>query len=346
MRKLSGIELPAFPLILRPTPLHRLDRASRALGVDLWIKRDDLTGFALGGNKGRKLEFLLAEALATNAQVIVTCGSGQSNFIRQLGAACAVAGLRCAAVVMETPYEETLPTERGLREVGGNILLDQLLGVDLRWYPNDRWEVLYNAARELAEEYRAKGYAVFEIPIGGSSPRGAYGFFEASREIPAGFDVVAFASSSGSTHVGLQLGLPGVRVLGFACDPEPEIAEDFAELGNDLRTLLGLEEKVSGSDFELDFSAVGPGYGIPSDEGDAAISWLARTEGIFLDPIYSGKAFGGLKRRIESGEIRGKILFWHTGGIPALFARADADYVRQWPYGGDVVRRVPDHMFS
>jgi len=317
--------LPAFPLILRPTPLHRLDRASRELGVDLWIKRDDLTGFALGGNKGRKLEFLLAEALASGAQVVVTCGSGQSNFIRQLGAACAVAGIKCAAAVMETPYEVVLPTEKGLRETGGNVLLDRLLGVDLRWHPNDKWEVLYGAASDLSDEYRSKGFEVYEIPIGGSSPTGAYGFYQAANEIPPGFDLITFASSSGSTHAGLQLGLPMVRVLGFACDPEPEIADDFADLGNGLRKLLGMTDKVSAVDFELDFSAVGPGYGIPSEEGDSAIEWLARTEGIFLDPIYSGKAFGGLKRLIEKGEIRGRILFWHTGGAPALFARADCD---------------------
>jgi len=319
------IELPVFPLILRPTPLHRLDRASAALGLDLWIKRDDLTGFALGGNKGRKLEYLLAQAIAAGAQVIVTCGSGQSNFIRQLGAACAVAGIHCAAAVMEMPFEEEMPTERGLRETGGNVLLDRLLGVDLRWQANGTWEVLYTAASVLADEYRSRGYEVYEIPIGGSSPTGAYGFYQAAKEIPARFDTVAFASSSGSTHVGLQLGLEGTRILGFACDPEPEIAGDFAELGNGLRQLLQRDDRVTSADFELDFSAVGPGYGIPSEEGDAAIEWLAKTEGIFLDPIYSGKAFGGLKRRIEQGEIRGKTLFWHTGGTPALFARSDAD---------------------
>ena len=318
-------ELPVFPLILRPTPLHRLDRASSALGVDLWIKRDDLTGFALGGNKGRKLEYLLAEAIATGAQVIVTCGSGQSNFIRQLGAACAVAGIHCAAAVMETPYEDEIPTEKGLRETGGNVLLDRLLGVDLHWQANGTWEELYAAADRVAVEYRSRGYSVYEIPIGGSSPTGAFGFYQAAKEILGGFDLVAFASSSGSTHAGLQLGLADTRVLGFACDPEPEIAEDFAALGNGLRELLQRHDRVTAADFELDFSAVGPGYGIPSEEGDAAIEWLARTEGIFLDPIYSGKAFGGLKRLIERGEIRGKILFWHTGGTPALFARSDSD---------------------
>ena len=279
----------------------------------------------MGGNKGRKLEYLLAEAIEAGAQVIVTCGSGQSNFIRQLGAACAMAGIHCAAAVMEMPFEDEMPTERGLRETGGNVLLDHLLGVDLHWNANGTWEDLYAAARKVAEEYRSRGYAVYEIPIGGSSPTGAYGFYQAAKEIPSGFDTVVFASSSGSTHVGLQLGLAETRVLGFACDPEPEITEDFADLGNGLRRLLHRDDTVTAKDFEMDFSAVGPGYGIPSDEGDAAIEWLAKAEGIFLDPIYSGKAFGGLKRRIEQGEIRGKTLFWHTGGTPALFARYDSN---------------------
>jgi len=312
--------IPHIPLILRPTPLHRLDRASRELGVDLWIKRDDLTGFALGGNKGRKLEFLLADALEKGAQVVVTCGSGQSNFIRQLGAACAVNGIRCAAAVMGTPFEYEKPAATGLLETNGNVELGRILGIDFRWLPDGTWEELYAASDRLTEEYRQQGYAVYQIPIGGSSPRGAYGFLEAAREIPPGFDVVAFASSSGSTHAGLQLGLPGTRVYGFACDPEPEITVDFAELGNGLRDLIGVADRVTASDFELDFDFVGEGYGIPSEAGNAAIEWLARTEGIFLDPIYSGKAFAGLKARIEQGQLRGKILFWHTGGIPALFA--------------------------
>jgi 1-aminocyclopropane-1-carboxylate deaminase/D-cysteine desulfhydrase-like pyridoxal-dependent ACC family enzyme len=311
-----------IPLILRPTPLHRLDRASRELGVDLWIKRDDLTGFALGGNKGRKLEFLLADALEKRAQVVVTCGSGQSNFIRQLGAACVVNGIRCAAAVMGMPFEYEKPTEPGLKESNGNVELGQILGIDFRWQPDGTWEELYAASDRLVDEYRSQGFSVYQIPIGGSSPLGAYGFLEAAKEIPAGFDVVAFASSSGSTHVGLQMGLFGTRIYGFACDPEPEIAADFAELGNGLRDLVGSADRVSAEDFELDFDFVGQGYGIPSEAGNAAIEWLARTEGIFLDPIYSGKAFAGLKARIEQGSIRGKILFWHTGGIPALFAVA------------------------
>ncbi|MGV3615909.1 MAG: D-cysteine desulfhydrase family protein [Fimbriimonas sp.] len=314
-----------MPLILTPTPLHRLDRVSEDLGIDLWIKRDDLTGFAMGGNKGRKLEYLVADALAQGAEVVVTCGSAQSNFIRQLAAACGCAGMDCAAAVMALPYEDTPPEYTALRPEGGNVLLDRILGADLRLHPNGTWETLYELAETLAVEYEAQGRRVYRIPVGGSAPLGAYAFLQAANELQAQappFDTILFASSSGSTHTGLLYGLRhlGTHILGVASDPEPEIAEDFANLAK------GLDELIDGNgaplvgDFYLDFDFVGPGYGVPSDAGNAAIEYLARREGIFLDPIYSGKAFACLLARARRGDLQGRVLFWHTGGIPALFA--------------------------
>ena len=316
---------PRVPLIQTPTPLHRLDRVSADLGIDLWIKRDDLTGFAMGGNKGRKLEFLLADALAMEAEVVVTCGSAQSNFIRQLGAACSCCGLGCAAAVMALPFEDAPPEHDAMPPTGGNVLLDRILGVDLRLHPNGTWEKLYSLAEDLAREYEAAGKRVYRIPVGGSAPLGAYAFLQAAHELKAQappFGTILFASSSGSTHTGLLYGLRevGTRILGVACDPEPEIAEDFAALAAGLAELVGGPAAPTAADFELDFRFVGAGYGVASEAGDAAIEYLARREGIFLDPIYSGKAFACLLARVRERTLEGRVLFWHTGGLPALFA--------------------------
>lgn len=314
-----------MPLILAPTPLHRLDRLSDRIGLDLWIKRDDLTGFGGGGNKGRKLEYLLGDALAQGAEVVVTCGALQSNFIRQLAAACAVCGIRCAAATMALPYEYARPTESGLAATGGNVLLDEILGADLRVYPDATWDELFAHANDLAEEYRTAGKQVLTIPIGGSCARGAYGFVQAGAELQAQgdpFDWVVFASSSGSTHTGLQYALHGTktRVLGVACDPEPDILDDYAELYASLEALVGERRNMRRQAWRLNFDFVGPGYGVPSREGAAATELLARIEGIFLDPVYSAKAFAGLLALVEAGEIAGRVLFWHTGGFPTLFA--------------------------
>jgi len=316
-----------LPLIQAPTPLHRLTRASEDLGIDLWIKRDDLTGFALGGNKGRKLEYLLAEAVDSGADTVVTCGSAQSNFIRQLGAACAVAGLRCAAAVMQLPFEDQPPSVPPLLAKGGNVLLDEILGVNLRLLPDGTWEELYAGAEALAVELETAGERVYRIPIGGSSPLGAYAFTQAADELVTqgeSFDWIVFASSSGSTHTGLSYALHGrpTRILGVACDPEPEIAEDFAALGGQLDALLETHIRLQASDFDLDFDHVGPGYGVPSEDGMDAIRYLARREGIFLDPVYTGKAFAALVDRARDGRLSGRVLFWHTGGTPGLFALA------------------------
>lgn len=318
-------EFPKVPLILAPTPLHRLDRVSEDLGIDLWIKRDDLTGFAMGGNKGRKLEYFMADALAQGAEVVVTCGSAQSNFIRQLGAACATVGLGCSVAAMALPYEDEPPAHQGLRPEGGNVLLDHLLGVDLHVYPNGDWETLYGYADVLEAEEIARGKKVYRIPIGGSAPLGAYAFCQAAKELQAQaepFDWIVFASSSGSTHVGLQYGLAGLptQILGIACDPEPEIVNDFADLASGLNQLVRGTNEIKAEDFNLDFDFVGPGYGVPSEAGNAAIEYLARREGIFVDPIYSGKAFSALLHHAKAKTISGRVLFWHTGGVPALFA--------------------------
>ncbi|MDR3687844.1 MAG: D-cysteine desulfhydrase family protein [Fimbriimonas sp.] len=312
---------PRIDLIRRPTPLHRLNRLSGELNVDLWIKRDDLTGFAMGGNKGRKLEFLMADIVAGNVDVVVTCGAAQSNFVRQLGAACAVLGVRCAAAIMAMPFDVENPCVVRTLGMKGNLVLDKILGIDLRTFPDGTWDQLYDHAEKLAMEFADQGLNVYRVPVGGSSPLGAYGFYEAAKEIDQAFDCIVFASSSGSTHVGLAYGFAGTstRILGIACDPEPEIANDFAALAQSVRVYIPDGPDLKAADFDLDFGYVGPGYGIASEAGDAAIERLARSEGIFLDPIYTGKAFAGLLDLVQSGRLGGRILFWHTGGTPALF---------------------------
>jgi 1-aminocyclopropane-1-carboxylate deaminase/D-cysteine desulfhydrase-like pyridoxal-dependent ACC family enzyme len=294
---------------------------SRELGIDLWIKRDDLTGFAMGGNKGRKLEYLMADVVASGAEVVVTCGASQSNFIRQLGAACSVLGLKCAAAVMEMPFDVNSPPHRPATH-GGNLLLGDILGIDFRSYPDGTWEELYDHTERLALEVESGGKSVYRIPVGGSSPLGAYAFYEAAKEIDQEFDAIVFASSSGSTHTGLAFAYSErtTRVLGIACDPEPEIAHDFALLALGLKELVPDGPNLTAEDYDLDFSFVGPGYGVPSEAGNNAIERLAKTEGVFLDPIYSGKAFAGLVDLAKRGVLTGKVLFWHTGGLPALFA--------------------------
>lgn len=319
------------PLCLLPTPLHRLDGVSDDLGMDVWIKRDDLTGFGFGGNKGRKLEYLIPDVLASGADMVITCGSIQSNFIRQLGAACAMVGVACVAVVMDKPYEFELPEGNGLRAESGNRLLGDILGIQWEVLPNGTWDTLFEALADRATALRAEGKVVYEIPVGGSTALGAYGFLQAANEIrEAEFDAVVFASSSGSTHSGLAYGLHGTstRVLGIACDPEPEIAEEFAALGQALAELVPLPIRLEPSDYSVDFRFVGAGYGIPSEAGQAALEYLAQREGIFLDPIYSAKAFSGLLEMARNGEIGGKVCFWHTGGTPAIFAQADAGHAQ------------------
>jgi len=314
-------------LIQSPTPVHRLNRVSEDIGLDLWIKRDDLTGFALGGNKGRKLEYIMAEALRERAQVMVTCGALQSNFVRQLGAACAMYGIRCVAAVMNLPYdrEERKPTDRGLDAHGGNVTLDRLFGVELHLVPDDDWTILYGVAESLGVQYEKEGLRVYRVPVGGSSALGGYAFFQAAKELErqtGPFDFIVTASSSGSTQAGLGQAYHGsaTRLIGIAADTEPDLIEDVLRVSSGLGELLGLEHGLGAKDFDIRPGWAGPAYGVPSGDGNAAIEYLACKEGILLDPIYTGKAFAGLLALARAGELKGRVLFWHTGGVPALFA--------------------------
>jgi 1-aminocyclopropane-1-carboxylate deaminase/D-cysteine desulfhydrase-like pyridoxal-dependent ACC family enzyme len=314
---------PKVSLCRLPTPVHRLERLSQDLGIDLWIKRDDLTGFAGGGNKGRKLEHLMAEALGQGAQVVVTCGSRQSNFVRQLGGACCLFGLRCVAAVMRLPYDGSFgrPQGRAASE-GGNVVLNDMFGVETYLYEDGSWEDLYAHASTLAARERDKGNVVYEIPIGGSSPLGALAFAEAAGEVGSEFDTVVVPTSSGGTHAGLAWAFHGTRtrVVGVACDPEDDLISEVWRLVQGLNALAGAERPLRPEDLTLVRDHVGAGYGVESPEGAQAQRAMARREAIFLDPVYSAKAFAGLIALARAGGLPGKTLFWHTGGFPTLFA--------------------------
>ncbi|MCG9896035.1 MAG: pyridoxal-phosphate dependent enzyme [Fimbriimonadaceae bacterium] len=310
-----------FPLIPGPSPLHPLPALSPELGLDLWIKRDDLLGFGGGGNKVRKVERLLGRALRDGAEAVVACGSRQSNFLRVLAAGCRRAGLRCEAVVMDMPFEP--PARPAFRPPtsGGNADLAGLFGARFHALPDGSWEELDEARRRLAARLKEEGARVMEISVGGSSAEGVQAFVEAAAEIGEGFDFVVHASSSGSTQVGLSHAFRGTRtqVIGIACDPEPEMAHDLAALSSQFSAASG-SLPMTADEFDFRLGWEGEGYNIPSPEGQAAIRRMAQSEGILLDPIYSAKAFAALLDLAKEGSLTGRVCFWHTGGLPNLFA--------------------------
>ena len=316
---------PRQRLAFLPTPLHPLPRLAAELGgPELWIKRDDQTGLALGGNKTRKLEYLVGAAVAGGADVLVTGGAAQSNHCRQTAAAAAATGLGCELVLGgERPAEPR-----------GNLLLDELLGARLHWAgARRRGEDIPS----VAEALRAKGSTPAVIPYGGSSPTGAVGFVEATREVGeqmralgGRFSHVVFASSSGGTHAGLMAGwryygqrarLVGIQIEKPPAD-EPPYPEVVADLATRTAAALGVPGAFRAADTDLRTGYLGGGYGVVGDPEREAIRLVARSEGILLDPVYTGRAMAGLIDLVRRGELgpADRVLFWHTGGAPALWA--------------------------
>lgn len=319
--------LPRVRLAQLPTPLIRLERLSRKLnGPHLWIKRDDQTGLAFGGNKTRKLEFLVGEALAQGADTLVTLGVGQSNHCRQTAAAAAATGLRCELLLNGQPPEWP----------NGNLLLDELLGAQVHWIERaQRAEKL----RELETSRREEGRKPYLIPVGGSNGLGAVGYViamlelqEQLRALSQRMDHLVFASSSGGTQAGMALGarLAGFtgRVTGISIDRNDpgqfEFEDEIAHLANAGAKQLDSAARLTREDVEVIYGYRGAGYGIMGELEREAIRLLAREEGILLDPVYAGRAFGALLDLIRQGRFKRdeSVLFWHTGGAPALFAYA------------------------
>jgi L-cysteate sulfo-lyase len=320
--------LPRTSLGFFPTPIHPLPNLSarlrgRGLGPALWVKRDDQTGLATGGNKTRKLEFLVADALQQHADTLITVGAPQSNHARQTAAAAARAGLKAVLVLRGTS-----PTDRT-----GNILLDDLVGAEIFWAGT---RSLDEVAAEVAEELSARGQRPYLIPLGGSNPIGAAGYAAAMLEFVAQaqslgvkFDAIVFATSSGGTQSGLVLGakLSGYtdRVLGISVDHR---ADDLKPLLVDLATAtaqhIGEAITFGAHDFEVNDHYLGGGYAVMGEPEREAIRLCAQTEGLLVDPVYTGRAMAGLIDLIRAGEFTAgqNVLFWHTGGTPALFAYA------------------------
>lgn len=305
-----------------PTPIEPLPRLSSHLhGPELWIKRDDQTGLAGGGNKTRKLEFLMAEAQAQGCNHVVTVGSLQSNHCRQTAAAAARMGMGCSLVLRG---EAPATTQ-------GNFLLDQLLGAYV-YYAQDRQRS--EVAEEVVERLRAMGHTPYLIPLGGSNVVGASGYVMAMEELAdqmarqqLNFDFIVFGSSSGGTQAGMVLGAHAFgfrgRILGISIDESAEtLKTQVAALATAAATHLGLGFVPLADRVEVNGDYAEPGYGVVTDTEREAVQLVAQREGILLDPVYTGRAMGGLIDLIRWGAFtRGqRILFWHTGGMPALFA--------------------------
>lgn len=311
-------DLPAFPLTLLPTPLHPLPNFSRWLdaGIEVWVKRDDLTGRALGGNKLRKLTYLVADALALGATALVTTGAAQSNHCRQTAAAAAVAGLDCHLVLRGNADERP----------GGNLILDRLFGASLHWARD-----IDTGARmqEVVEGLAAAGQQPYAIPLGGSTAIGASGYamawlemVEQATALEVAFESVVFATSSGGTQAGLSVGAGASNwsgvIHGISVDHKVDkLAEMTAVLTAQTADLLEVDDFYP---VYVHDDYLGGGYGVMGPPERGAISALARTEGLLVDPVYTGRALAGLIDLARRGALSGRVLFWHTGGTPALFA--------------------------
>lgn len=318
-------EPPRLRLAHLPTPLEEMPNLTQRLkGPRLLIKRDDQTGLATGGNKTRKLEYLMADALAQGADTIVTLGAAQSNHVRQTAAAAAKLGLR--AVLLLRGEEPPLHT--------GNLLLDSLLGAKVRWL-GDTHPARFDV-EPVMEELRERGLKPYLVPYGGSNEVGVLGYIQAMRELLEQLDekgekadYIVSATSSGGTQVGLVLGakIYGYegKIVGISVDlPEEELLSNLMSLAQATAAHWGFDLSLDRDDFIIYDDYLGEGYGVLGPPEVEAIRLLARTEGILLDPVYTGRAMAGLIGLVRRGTFRPDevVIFWHTGGTPALFAYA------------------------
>jgi len=312
------LTLPTFPLTQLPTPLHSLPNFSRWLnaGVEVWVKRDDLTGLALGGNKLRKLTYLVADALSQDATDLITTGAAQSNHCRQTAAAASKAGLNCHLILRGGPEDRP----------GGNLVLDRLLGAKLHWAGGPDTSA---TMAKVVEELAATGGRPYAIPLGGSTPVGAAGYTSAwlemdeqAQKLGVQFDAVVFATSSGGTQAGLSSGAGETNWNGelHGISVDHTIA-DLQVVAHPLTAATAeLLQIVQPHSVQLHDTYIGDGYGIVGEPERMAIFAMARNEGLLVDPVYTGRALAGLIDLARKGVFQGRVLFWHTGGTPALFA--------------------------
>ncbi len=316
---------PRVRLAHLPTPLEPAPGLSQALGIDLWIKRDDCTGLAGGGNKTRKLEFLLGDAFEKDADTLVTQGAVQSNHVRQTAAAAATMGLKCEVILEERTGSKAIDYTRN-----GNVLMDRLFGATIRSVPGG--SDMPAELEKTATEIRARGGKPYVIPGGGSNAIGALGYVDCAREIviqadelDLAVDRIVTATGSAGTHAGLVAGLAvlgaDIPVLGIGVRAPKEKQEaNVLKLAKETAALLGHPDRVKDEMVVADCDYVGEGYGL-IDQGVAdALMLAARTDGIVLDPVYSAKAMKGLIALSKAGRFEGeRVVFLHTGGAQGLF---------------------------
>lgn len=328
--------VPRARLVAGPTPLERGPELPG--GARLWVKRDDLTGLGLGGNKARKLEFLCGAAVAAGARSLVTVGAAQSNHCRMTAAAGAVLGLETHLV---------LSGERPNR-YEGNQLLSMLFGAQLHHTgaEESHWGELEIAKDDLTEQLTDAGAAPYPIPIGGSTPVGALGYVDGFLELlgdctAAGIApaAVVHTTSSGGTHAGMVAGLALARAAGVDVPRVLAVGvakgvlaghPDVARLARSTLSLLGSDAALGAGDIDLDVDHMGPDYAVPTDAGDRAIEWAGRRGGWVLDRVYSGKGFSAVLTRAAAGEWGpgDDVVFVHTGGTPTVFAAGGATIQR------------------
>lgn len=309
-----------IPFAILPTPLYMLENISHKLGKNIYIKRDDLIGTALGGNKVRKLEFLLADARNQGADIVLTAGGPQSNHAMLTAACAARLGMKSILVLKK----------RGILS-GGNLILNQIYGAEVRFVDTDTYDDVYAEINRLMENLKKAGHMPYFIPVGGSVPLGCLGYVncvheiaQQSIELGVSFDSIVSTVGSGGTYAGLTLGaklfMPDTRSVGIGIcdDPFETITYDLIR---ETREFLDSDISINRDDIHIHYH-IGPGYAMPDLEGSEAVRLLARTEGILTDPVYTGKALAGFFQLMRKGyfDKDKNILFIHTGGSGALFA--------------------------
>lgn len=318
-------DLPRLSLGFLPTPIDDLPTLGAELGISLSVKRDDFTGFGGGGNKVRKLEFLMADAVEKGVQVVITTGGHQSNHARMTAAAARKFGMEPILVL------------RGNRPDAwqGNLLLDHLLGAKIDFLdPDAYFEQVNPLMQQRADEAESEGKKAYVIPLGGASALGAMGYVNAIKELAEQYtamgrkapDYIVAPLGSGGTLAGITVGCsiwwPETKVMGISVTGTAvPFDQRISAMANDAAELLELDRRFDASDLLIQDDYVGPGYSIPSDAGNAAIKRAARSEGVLLDPVYTGKAMAGIIGSVENGTIAkgSDVLFVHCGGTPALF---------------------------
>jgi len=320
-------DLPRVHLASLPTPLEHAPRLSKALGVELYLKRDDNTGLAVGGNKARKLEYLVGDALARGCDTLLTTGGPQSNHCRMTAAAAAKVGMECHLVFTSSEIE--------VRQ--GNLLLDELLGANLHFLGSDDGQLAMQRMQDLAKELETLGKTPYIVPLGGSNSVGAVGYIRAIKELvdqadeaAISFDYIIHASGSAGTQAGLLAGVAAfslrTQVLGMSVSrPKARLSGEVFDLCQKTLQRVGLNAAIAQSDVHVFDEYIGQGYGRPTDLSREALQLFARLEGVIIDPVYTAKAAAGLLDLTRKGAIAkgSKVVFWHTGGSPALFADLD-----------------------